>query len=103
MKLFHVSPAQHTESIRTHGLMVECSLGKIRGVWLVERQRLEWAWLHVAKHQNTDVENMVAYEVDVDKADLTYRGRRVWVSTYSIQPERIGSPFDHAYLVEARE
>lgn len=99
MDLYHVCPQGYLDSIRETGLRIDSAQGAIKGIWLVERDRLEWAWLHVAKHQGEHVENMLALPVQVPQELLSYRGRKVWVCRENIPAVLIGVPIKHENLI----
>lgn len=101
MELFHVTRAVDLPSIRATGLVVKRSKGKLPVVWMVERERLEWAWIHVAAHQCEPTSQMIALPVSVERDQLTYRGRSVWISLVDVSPHLIGDPISLNALILA--
>lgn len=70
MRMFHCTIRLHKHSIEEHGVCTRYSQGKMPVVWVCTEQRLEWAFLHTVRRHGGKIEDVIAFEVEVDEFAL---------------------------------
>lgn len=82
--LYHVSPRWNRRGILHHGLLLDMSLVKARGIWLASLILLPWALNHVRdRHGCPDVD---VYRVRAAWKYLRRRRHGIYLCTRSILP-----------------
>jgi len=92
--VYHISPAPKDEVI-SRGLLPEKARGKLKAVWVVDRDMITWAIAHTALHHNVTIGALSCYECHINEALLR---RTRWPGVYYVQ-----IPVPVKWLCTARE
>ena len=89
MLIRHATPKKNLPGIQKAGLLTSKSRGKLPVIWFHTAGKSAWAVLHVAARHKCRVEGTAVLEVEVPRAWLRRRARRVWTSARDVPPSRI--------------
>lgn len=87
--LYHVTLTRSIPGIRKNGIKVSRAKGAPR-VWLCTKDRLEWAYNHLAEHHDWDIGEMDHVRVKLPwyrEQILKHPRKGVYFTTVDIEPE----------------
>lgn len=73
--VYHITPSENVQSILEVGVSTRYSHCKNNTVWVVSRQRIEWAIIHASNRHSVSVDNLAVCSLLVDGRHLTRLGR----------------------------
>lgn len=89
MTLYHVTTASLLPAILREGLRPDLAQTVRQEVWLVEANRLLWAFMHVARRHGCCVGSLAAVRVAVPAARLRSRGNGLFTTAILVGPKCI--------------